>query len=31
MLQLARELRVVAIDIHQHDVAVVRLRALRHA
>ena len=31
MLQLARELRVVAVDVQQHEVAVVRSRALRHA
>ena len=31
MVQLARELRVLALDVQEEQVAVVRLRALRHA
>ena len=31
MLQLAGELRVVPVDVQQHEVAVVPFRALRHA
>ena len=31
VLQLARELRVVPVDVQQHEVAVVPFRSLRHA
>ena len=31
MLQLAGELRVVSVDVQQHEVAVVPFRALWHA
>ena len=31
MMELARELRVLALDVEQHQVAVVRLRAGWHA